>query len=358
MPSIHYWKNSNDTMTYFFSDERTNQVGEPLWAGKTIQLLRESRHWPDTVDADHLGALLDGIYLERSPAIGRNCASDFIFTAPKDVSIYAALTSERERDGILATHVQAVRKAMDDLEDLATAQIARDVAEGLPSARGRGRLPKEAGEYPQKNRKSRERGRIRTHNIPAALFTHFIARLEDEEPDPNIHTHCLIPRITQRPDGGWGTLDIQVQIQDIFAVDQTYRKYLLNGLRQKDIQVAMDAQYGMIVEGITEDVRRAFSMRSSQIRNHAHGDNASDDLAELVAKRRQAAIQTREGKSEHPWDYWLPSWRRRALQVVAGDDLESMERLAMTDAGQSALVKIIGLVETQRGPTSKPERRR
>ncbi len=361
MLSAHYWKNANDTLSYFLTDERNDQVGEPLWAGETIAILKQEKGgWPDAVEVEHLGLLLDGGFLQTPPAAGRNCAADFTFTAPKDVSIFAALADAKQRDAIISVHLQAVLKALGELEGFSAVQVAREVAEGLSPPRGRGRPKADGNENPEKPKKGRgERVKILTKNLPAALFTHFTARPVDGEPDPNIHTHCLVPRITMRPDGGWGTLDVYVQKQDILSVDQTYRKYLFNGLVQKAVPAAVDARYGLVIDGITDDVRRVFSMRSAQIRNHAHGDTESEDLAAQVAKRRKAAIQTRENKSEIPWEDWLPFWRQRALREVASDTLEEMEKISMEPDGRAALEKLVQLVDTQQATTThKPDSRR
>ncbi len=101
---------------------------------------------------------------------------DFVFSAPKSISLAHALASDETRAEIAAAHETAVRGALDLLE--AEACFTRRGANGVERVRGAG--------------------------IIAALYTHRTSRALD----PQLHTHAAIINLTRaNDDPKWRTLD-------------------------------------------------------------------------------------------------------------------------------------------------------
>ena len=92
---------------------------------------------------------------------------DFVFSAPKSISLVAALAEGDVRDAVLAAHHAAVRAALGLLEREACG--VRLGAGGAARAKGSG--------------------------IVTALYVHRTSR----ERDPHLHTHCAIANVTQGP---------------------------------------------------------------------------------------------------------------------------------------------------------------
>ncbi len=328
------WNDADSTAAYYLDSEQVDQVNHAVWFGKTCGFLPD---WPERVDSENLMHLLEPAFASplrshRKPAI------DLAFTAPKPVSVLAALTDAPKREAIIHAHLEAVRKAMTRIEtEYAMVKLtAAKAQEIIKATDGRVRAirlaPSQRKSPPSKDKDpEKEQVYLRTHNLAAALFTHFCARPVDGEPDPNLHTHCLIPRITQRGDGEWGTLFINVDTKAP-EVNRPYGDTLLDGLKKLGISARSSTTLGIEIPGISNDLLDAFSRRSRKIGVTCEAYDRSDAGGEpSPAEKRLAALFTREAKGDVPWTERIPGWRRRAISVVAGTQIEAMRGM-LSDA--------------------------
>src|SRR5438270_2556253 len=134
------------------------------------------------VEDDHLRVLLEGLH----PTQGRDLlegrprrevrAFDATFSAPKSVSLLWAFGSDEVKTTVAIAHVEAVTTALDLLEDKAA--HARQQTKGV-------------------------RRTVPTQGLAVATFVHRTSR----EGDPQLHSHCVIPNLVQRPDGSCVALE-------------------------------------------------------------------------------------------------------------------------------------------------------
>ncbi len=146
-----------------------------------------------TVDSDDFRALLDGqlpdgLEMHRGGE-GRTAGLDLTFSAPKSVSMQALIGGSTE---LLDAHQQAVTHALQYVQaELAAYRSTQD------------------GETVS----------VRSQNVVAARFDHDLSR----ELDPQVHTHCVLLNLTQRPDGQWRALDAHALYEQQKLLGVLYR---------------------------------------------------------------------------------------------------------------------------------------
>ena len=229
--------------------------------------------------------LLDGVTLERAELAGAarrrwNVAFDLTFTAPKGVSVLAAVGDEDVRQAVLDAHAGGVRAGLDYLER-GPASCAAD-ATGSGSCRP---------------------------GLRRAVYLHEMAR----SGDPHLHAHMVVANRVKGPDGRWSAPDMR----PVFAEAKTA---------------------GTIAEAVTRDgspVARA-RMGSGQRRGRALRGAAAGARALLRAPRRDprgggrarltsprgiAAIQreTRDRKRVVSRERAADEWRARAAEHGFGE---------------------------------------
>lgn len=352
------WDTASSTAEYYLSSEMIDQVGPAIWVGKMRQFLPA---WPDLVDSETLMHLLEppfaaGLRGSRKPAI------DLAFTAPKPVSIFAALVDEEKREQVIQVHLQAVNKALVKIEsEYAMVKMSDAKAQELIRATdGRVRpirigtgAGKKKGKDTDKD-PDKEQVYLRSHNLAAALFTHFCSRPVDGEPDPNLHTHCLIPRITQRRDGEWVTLYMPLD-STAPEVNRPYNDNLLDGLKRLGIPAQSSSSYGIAIDGISVDLVDAFSQRSRKIGVLCEAREPKEGHVPTPAEKRLAAIVSREPKGTIPWTDRISGWRRRAIACVAADQIEHLQQ-QLQDAEQRRIFdKVWQLMEKTEDDARGPE---
>lgn len=347
------WTDGSKAAEYYLSDEATDQIGLAIWAGRGRTLFQGIS---DTVDSETLIHLA-----EYSGESGRQRKAiiDLTFTAPKPVSIYAALAGDQKREQIVAVQVEAARKAMERVEvDYALAKMSMSTAQNIirqvdgrlrpvrpRSSRGKGKKD-DAAKDPDK-----EQVYLRTHNLIAALFTHFCTRPVAGEPDPNLHTHCVIPRITSRADKESVTLYLDVDTRAP-EVNHPYLDHLLDGLKRLGIPAQRSASLDIAIDGISDSLLDIFSRRSRKIGVTAEALATSDYRESTPAEKRLAAIFTREPKGKVPWIDRIPGWRRRALAATVGEEIEQLQGM-LSDELMQRLWERFWLHQEQRTP--RPE---
>lgn len=342
MLSKKSWSDGHSAAEYYLGSEMVDQVGPGLWYGTTRKYL--SGLTDEEVSSEVLIHFIN--YQWEGQNNQRNPVLDLAFTAPKPVSIYAALADEDKRQQIIHAHVEAVRKAIDRIEsEYAMAKMAMSTATAivkqmdgrirpirLHANKGRGKG--KPGEKQAKVPSDKEQVYLRTHNLLTAMFTHFCSRPVDGEPDPNLHTHCVIPRLTQRPDGEWVTIYLDVDTEAT-AINRPYLDHLLENLQRLGIPARRDLSLDIQIDGITDDLLNEFSRRSKKIAAMCEATSGGEHPPTPQEKRR-AAIFTREEKGTIPWQERLPKWRQRALVTIAGDEIEALRGM-LTDQSMQAL---------------------
>jgi hypothetical protein len=277
----------------------------------------------------------------------RTAASDFTFTAPKAVSILAALANDHSRQAVVQAHLHAVKKGIASLESIVTVRMSDSSAESMPARRNQPGSGAVQMEEPEKKKKAMVR--VRTNNLAAALFTHFCTRPVDGEPDPNLHTHCIIPRLSIRPDGKWATMDIDIR-ENLRQMDGVYRDSLLEELLLLGVPATISVSLGIAIEGVTDPLLIAFSRRSRKIATIAAVEYPEAD----AVTRRAIAISSREEKAKDvPWVEWIPRWQLRALEVLDKPHMDAIKQVLNSSVGESLVLKLHAHFLTKTEP-SKP----
>jgi conjugative relaxase-like TrwC/TraI family protein len=204
---------------------------------------------------------------------------DFVFSAPKSISLAHSLAESSVRRELRAAHEAAVRGALDLLE--AEACFTRRGTNGVERVRGVG--------------------------IIAALYTHRTSRALD----PQLHTHAAIINLTRaRDDSTWRTLDSATLLRRWkLTLGYAYQAHLRHEVARR-----LGWEFNQPVDGLAElrgfDPRllRAFSQRRSQIEHELAGRSS-------WRASQAAALRDRPRKLEpHSLGELEAAWRQRASE--------------------------------------------
>ncbi len=191
-------------------------------------------------------------------------AYDLTFSAPKSVSVLFATTDTATARHLVAAHDQAVRAALDYLEDRA-----------VYTRRGRNGCVVEQGD-----------------GLIAAAYRHRMSRSKD----PQLHTHVVAANLVRTPsDGQWRSLHATVIYRHARTAGVLYQAHLRAEVRDR-----LGVTWGPVVkgagelDGIPNAVLREFSQRRIQIEQAAqeHGAIALGSKAGAEA----LALKTRDRK--------------------------------------------------------------
>lgn len=232
-----------------------------------------------------LGELLDG----RDPASGDelagagrrrggNVAFDLTFTAPKSVSVLAAVGDEGIRRAILAAQAAGARAGLDYLERRAC--FVRRGRNGVTVLPGEG--------------------------FAGAMYLHEMAR----SGDPHLHAHLVIANRVKGPDGRWSAPDMR----PVYAEAKTAGT-IAEAVMRDALTRSLGVEWGPVRNGIAElvgvpnEVCEHFSTRHAEI------------VAEATARgylsaRGVALIQreTRDRKRVVSREQAVGEWRARAAE--------------------------------------------
>ncbi len=232
-----------------------------------------------------LGALLDGRD-PRSGAVlpgaprrtGGNVAFDLTFTAPKSVSVLAAVGDESVRRAVLAAHAAGARAALDYL-----GRRACFVRRGRNGVRV-----------------------LLADGFAAAMYLHEMAR----SGDPHLHAHLVVANRVQGPDGRWSAPDMR----PVYAEAKTAGT-IAEAVMRDALTHSLGVEWGPVRNGIAElagvpvGVREHFSQR--------HAEIVEEALARGYASPRGIdAIQreTRDRKRIASRERAVEEWRARASE--------------------------------------------
>jgi conjugative relaxase-like TrwC/TraI family protein len=269
------------------------------WVGAGAEALGLSGR----VSGEQFGALIAGmdprkpaVVLRASAGAPRVAALDLTFSAPKSVSVLAAIAPDDVARELVLAHEEAVRGALSYLED--TAVLVR---------RGHGGERVQPGE-----------------GLIAAAYRHRMSRALD----PQLHTHVVAANLTRGPDGRYTALHAAPLYRAAKTAGYLYQSHLRALLRER-----LGLEWGELHKGVAElaGVSRAvieeFSTRRHDMQRAAEaggiglGSKAAAESAALATReRKQYGVQT------HTW--------REEVRARAGElGLGSREVAELIDAG-------------------------
>lgn len=227
------------------------------------------------------GRLTDGRAIHNA-AGGHRGGVDLTFSAPKSVSLMALLGGD---DRVATAHTNAVATAIRQAEKRAGYRHTEDhVTEHRQSG-----------------------------NLLVASFMHELSRACD----PQLHTHCVVLNATQRPDGEWRALDNEPLYRAKMLLGSVYRAELARELQTLGYDVRLTHPDGRFeLAGVDGQVLKTFSQRSMAMDEYLQGTSQFPHNATAIEKR-QAALATRQAKSDVDRDSLAHAWRQRLSDLGA-----------------------------------------
>ncbi|MBY0396114.1 MAG: relaxase domain-containing protein, partial [Thermoleophilia bacterium] len=209
---------------------------------------------------------------------GGNVAFDLTFTAPKSVSVLAAVGDERVRGAVLAAHAAGARAGLDYLERRAC--FVRRGRNGLRVLPGEG--------------------------FAAAMYLHEMSRLGD----PHLHAHLVVANRVRGPDGRWSAPDMR----PVYAEAKTAGT-IAEAVMRDALTRALGVEWGPVHNGIAELAGVPATVRDHFSRRHA--EIVEEALARGYASPRGIdAVQreTRDRKRVVCREVAASEWRARAAE--------------------------------------------
>ncbi len=223
------------------------------------------------------GLAPDGIQLLERIHASRTMGWDFTLSAPKSLSLLAALHPEQDtRETLRAVHDQAVASAVSFLEDT-----------GGAARRGHG---------------GRD-GHLRAKLVIAG-FVHKTSR----ESEPDLHEHAIVLNSGLGDDGRWTSIDSRSLFAHKAGAEAIYRSELYH--RSAQLGVAWsdpDGHGNREVVGFQRAELRAWSTRRANIEAALANTGGSGRRA-----AEAAALATRKAKVDVEFAELLATWRDRA----------------------------------------------
>jgi conjugative relaxase-like TrwC/TraI family protein len=225
---------------------------------------------------------------------GRNAvpAFDVVLRPTKSVSILYGLGNPETGRSVLQAHHAGLAEAVGYLDD------------HLGARRGHGGVQHVAGQ-----------------GVLAVGFDHRTSR----EGDPLLHTHLVVANRVQGPDGRWTALDGRDLYRHRLAADAIYRATYQRELsRSLGVEwTAADGHGNRELQGMPEDLVRAFSKRTGQI--DAELERLAADGRERTPRLVKWTVQaTRKPKQHEAPDTLYGRWRQEAAE--RGHDPDALVR--------------------------------
>jgi conjugative relaxase-like TrwC/TraI family protein len=240
---------------------------------------------------------------------------DLTFAAPKSVSLIRALSDDIAEKVLATAHTKAVAAAM-------------------------AYLHAHAGYTRVYNRVTGNRDLQRLPALVAIAYQHETSRCGD----PHLHTHVIVPNRQPRADGQLVSLDSKSLYHEAKAAGMIYQATLRHVLHaERGFEWSpVDGHTGMAeIAGVTKDTIKAWSLRSTRLREWARNNLTIVD-GELTAAQLAAAQKaTRPAKPESlAWEDLKEQWRADerglALDRAAHFAARAARRAAAHNAPDSA----------------------
>ncbi|MBU8834348.1 MobF family relaxase [Mycolicibacterium goodii] len=261
---------------------------------------------------------------------------DLTFCAPKSVSLIRARGDDVAVKAVADAHAHAMREAMTY-------------------------LAAHAGYTRVHNPRTGRKDLVRLPGIVAAAFQHETSRAGD----PHLHTHVIVPNRQARADGRLVSLDGTSLFHEARAAGMIYQATL-----RAELSTSLGVEWGRIdpdtgmaeVAGVDRSTIRAWSQRSSQLREWARGNLVLADEQPSAAQLGVAQKATRPRKPESlSWAQLRADWasdargfdvdaeaQRQARQLrraAAGVDVREVARQAVAGIHKAATFTRADLIE-------------
>jgi len=229
---------------------------------------------------------------------------DLTFASPKSVSLLRALSGDVSEKAVLAAHQRGIEAAMTYLHDHAGYTRVHNPVTGCKDLH---RLP----------------------GLVGIAYQHETSRCGD----PHLHTHVLVPNRQARADGRLVSIDSTSLYHEARAAGIVYQAVMRHELHAEvGAEWVVDERSGMgEIAGITQRCIRAWSQRSSQLRDWArehlgvHGEASAQQLA-------TAQKATRPKKAESTsWGELTAQWRADARGLEIDRAAHTAARAARKD---------------------------
>lgn len=278
----------------YFSE---NEQAPFEWHGEAAQAIGlTGKVDAEIFDKLKAGELPDGTRLPGTDnpdnEIQRRAGEDFVWSAPKSVSILAEIGGDTR-----------IHDAMD--------RVARQLADRIQERHVGTRQIVDG----QQKRMTHEDGA----RAVMAIARHSTSRPVNGQADPQTHVHIEVLNVAQRPDGEFRATSWDMP-----------RGYRENLGAWADAELAREMQkIGYEVEkagksfeitGISKETRLEFSQRTQQIEKDLEKRGKSIETASYE-ERKAATLRTREGKLHQTHDIQAVSWEDRAERIGALDEI-------------------------------------
>ncbi len=246
------------------------------------------------VDEWKFRALVEARIEETGGAKGRpnRVADDLTFSAPKSVSLLAALGDGETRQKVIEAHREAVETVIKSVEEF-----------GFFQAREEDKKP------------------VLAKGMVALRFDHFTNR----NGDPQLHSHVLIANLAVRQSDG---KVVSAYLREIYlnkqALGALYRLELASRLEKLGYEVEWQKDGFFELKGFTKEQLKEFSTRRQEIEAALVERGLDGGKAAEVA-----ALDTRKSKEDLDPSVLRQSWEEKAKEV--GLKLPSPDLLAQAE---------------------------
>ena len=237
---------------------------------------------------------------------------DLTFAAPKSVSLIRSLTDDIAEKVLATAHTRAVAAAMAYLQQ-------------------------HAGYTRVYNRVTGNRDLQRLPGLVAIAYQHETSRCGD----PHLHTHLIVPNRQPRRDGQLVSIDSKSLHHEAKAAGIVYQATLRHDLHaERGFEWnPVDPHTGMAeIAGVTKDTIKAWSQRSTRLREWAKNNLVIVDGEPTAAQLAAAQKATRPAKPESlDWAELKEQWRADARTLQLDRDAHFHARAQRRSAHRSAL---------------------
>ncbi|HXO53770.1 MAG TPA: MobF family relaxase, partial [Mycobacterium sp.] len=237
---------------------------------------------------------------------------DLTFAAPKSVSLIRSLTDDIAEKVLATAHTRAVAAAMAYLQQ-------------------------HAGYTRVYNRVTGNRDLQRLPGLVAVAYQHETSRCGD----PHLHTHVIVPNRQPRRDGQLVSIDSKSLHHEAKAAGIVYQATLRHDLHaERGFEWnPVDPHTGMAeIAGVTKDTIKAWSQRSTRLREWAKNNLVIVDGEPTAAQLAAAQKATRPAKPESlDWAELKEQWRADARTLQLDRDAHFHARAQRRSAHRSAL---------------------
>lgn len=255
----------------------------PTWYGTVARELGLS----GLAQREHVERLCSGFHHETGRGLVRNAGKDtrnpghdLTFSAPKSVSVAWAMADEALRKAIAIKHEEAVKVALDFIEQ--KAGYARVGTDGVNVVRA---------------------------PLLFALFEHGTSRAKD----PQLHTHALCINLTVHPDGRTTAVDTTHIYHWKMAGGAIYRAALARGLQELGFEIEqrrIGSSIGFEMKAVPAALIEEFSKRRAAIEEMltmraGSVDAASAEYAGFITLKTRQAKDTETSRKE-----LIEGWQR------------------------------------------------